>query len=77
MFETNLKLLYECGADTFLTNKKQGGVDTFYYHPNIVQETWSFHGSGVGFFVIKLFERGKKVANNTIKNFNNKKGNSA
>ena len=62
----------------YISNQqKTGDVDKFYYHPNIVQETWSLHVARVGVFVMKLFERGKKGANNTIKHFNNKKGNSA
>ena len=30
-FNDNLKLLYECGEDKFLTNKKSGDIETFIF----------------------------------------------
>ena len=80
-FKTNLSKFYKCGKFTFLTKRNFGDDETFYFHclrfyiPNIVDQTWEKHGLGVGIFTMQGYERRNKESKNTLRRFNNNKGN--
>ena len=80
-FKTNLSKFYKCGKFTFLTKRNYGDDETFYFHclrfyiPNIVDQTWEKHGLGVGIFTMQGYERRNKESKNTLRRFNNNKGN--
>lgn len=80
-FENALKKLYHCGAKTFLTKTRTGDQKTFYMHvlryyiPRISHKTFLEHNLGVGVYTMQGYERRNKESKNTLKRFNNKKGN--
>ena len=80
-FESSLKMFYACGAKTFLTKTTTGDTETFYMHAlrfymlPIAQQTFREHELGLGVFTMQGYERRNKESKNTLKRFNNNKGN--
>ena len=80
-FVSHVSEFYECGANTFLTQKEIGDSETFYLHvlryylPKIAHTTWEKHSVGIGVFTMQGFERRNKESKNTLRRFNNNKGN--
>ena len=60
---------------------KKGDQETFYTHclryymPKIAKQTWDEHKRGLGVYTMQGFERRNKESKNTLKRFNNMKGN--
>ena len=80
-FGENVKLFYHYGSKTFLTKNNVGDLETFYMHTlrfymhPIAQETYAFHGLGLGVFTMQGFERRNKESKNTLRRFSNHRGN--
>ena len=80
-FKTDLSEFYKCGKYTFLTKRNYGDDESFYFHclrfyiPNIADETWEKFKLGVGIFTMQGYERRNKESKNTLRRFNNNKGN--
>ena len=80
-FEKDVKHFYSLGRTSFLTKKEDGDDETFYthvlrfYQPKIANETRDMHNLGIGIFTMQGFEHRNKESKNTLKRFNNMKGN--
>ena len=80
-FEKDVKHFYSLGRTSFLTKKEDGDNETFYTHvlrfylPRIANETRDMHNLGIGIFTMQGFEHRNKESKNTLKRFNNMKGN--
>ena len=82
-FESNLKLFYKAGRNTFLTKNAHspGDDETFYLHclrfylPPIAKTTLEKHNLGLGIFTMQGFERRNKESKNAFKRFSNGKHN--
>ena len=80
-FKGSVKNLYTCGANTFLSTTRKGDRETIFFHalrcylPTLATETYNNHGVGLGVFSMQGFERRNKESKNTLRRFNNNKGN--
>ena len=81
LFSTNVKLFYECGKLSFLSEKEVGDKETSYMHtvryylPRFAKITWERHELGLGIFTMQGFERRNKESKNTLKRFTNFRSN--
>lgn len=77
----NVTKLYDAGAKTVLTRNNTGDRETFYMHvlcyyvPQIAKKTHDTYGVGMGVYTMQGYERRNKESKNTLRRFNNNRGN--
>ena len=81
-FESNVRKFYSVGGKSFLTKCGSTGDDeTFYMHVlryyiiMIARKIFRKHTLGVGIYTMQGYERRNKESKNTLRRFNNNKGN--